>query len=98
MKMGFIGSGGVSSSVRRHRRLRRGGGETKMVFDTIGGGGEGRDGGSSVGVGVGVVGRGSKSTGGGGSRHWSIVVNATILLPISEGTFVGADNPLLARY
>jgi hypothetical protein len=45
-----------------------------------------------VGVGVGVGG------GGGGGRRRSIVVNATIFLPISEGTFVDANDPLLTRY
>ena len=59
-------------------------------------------GGSSVGVGVGVGGGGrgggSDGAGGGGGRHWSIIVNMTIFLPISKVTFVDANDPLLARY
>jgi hypothetical protein len=35
------------------RRLRLGGGEAKIAFNTSGGGGDGREGGSSVGVGGG---------------------------------------------
>ncbi len=49
-------------------------------------------GGSSIGVGVGI------GIGGGGGRRWLIVVNAMIFLPISDGTFVDADDPLLVRY
>ncbi len=47
-------------------------------------------GGSSVGVGVGV------GVGVCDGRRWLIVVNTTIFLPISEGEFINADNPLLA--
>jgi hypothetical protein len=35
---------------------------------------------------------------GGGGRCRSIIVNATIFLPISGGTFVDADDPLLTWY
>ena len=55
-------------------------------------------GGRSVGDGVGIGGRGSNGADNGGGSHRSIVVNATIFLPVSEGTFVDADYPLLVRY
>jgi hypothetical protein len=55
-------------------------------------------GGSSVGAGVGGSGRGGGGSGDGGGHRQSIVINATIFLPISESTFVDANNPLLARY
>jgi hypothetical protein len=42
-------------------------------------------------VGFGVDGGGGNGTGNGDGRCWSIVVNMTIFLPISEGTFVDAD-------
>ena len=48
------------------------------------------DGGSSAGAGGGGEGR--------GGRRWSIIVYSMIFLPILEGTFFDADNPLLARY
>ncbi|KAL3827349.1 hypothetical protein ACHAXA_003083 [Cyclostephanos tholiformis] len=35
---------------------------------------------------------------GGGGRYLRLIVNSTILLPISEGIFVDADDPLLERY
>ena len=79
----------------------------KMTFDTSGGGSNGGEGGSNVGVGVGidVVGGGGDGTGGGGGNgtgggddHRRLIVKATIFLPISEGTFVDTDDPLLARY
>ncbi len=75
----------------------------KMTFDTSGGGSNGGEGGSNVGVGVGidVVGGGGDGTGdgtGGGDDHRRSIVKATIFLPISEGTFVDTDDPLLARY
>ncbi len=60
--------------------------------------------GSSIGVGVGVgvvvgCGGGDGAGGGvGGGRHRSIIVNAKIFLPISEGTFVDANGPLLTQY
>ena len=54
MKTGFNGAGGIDgSSLRWRRRLRQGGGEVKMAFDVSGGGGNGREGGSSVGIAVG---------------------------------------------
>jgi hypothetical protein len=56
---------------------------------------EGRGG---SGVGVGGDEGGGDDAGGGGDRRLTIVVNATIFLPISEGAFVDADDPLLARY
>ena len=54
-------------------------------------GGDGGGGGSSVDVGVG----GRNGAGGGGGRHRLIIVNAMIFLPISEGVFLGVNNPLL---
>jgi hypothetical protein len=67
IKTGFDGAGGVSgSSVRWHRRLKQGGGEAKMAFDTCGGSGNGREGGSSICVGGGVGVDGSSVDGGGG--------------------------------
>jgi hypothetical protein len=54
MKTGFNGAGGVcGSSLQWRQRLRQGGGEVKMVFDASGGGGNGREGGSSVGIDLG---------------------------------------------
>ncbi len=47
--------------------------------------------GSSIGVGVGI------GIADGGSRRWLIVVNMMIFLPISDGTFVDADDPLLVQ-
>ena len=68
-----------------------------MAFDTSGGGSNvGEGGGGGVGVGIGVVGGSGNGTGDGDGRCWSIVVNTTIFLPISEGTFVDADDLLLA--
>jgi hypothetical protein len=59
--MGFNGAGGVGgSSLRRHGRLRQGGGEVKMAFDTR----RGRAASASM-SGVGVGG-GSGGSGGGG--------------------------------
>jgi hypothetical protein len=58
MKTGFnggvgLGGGvGVGGSIWRRRRLRQGGGQAKMAFDTSGGGGKGGRGGGSVGVDV----------------------------------------------
>jgi len=49
-------------------------------------------------VGVGVGGRGSYGAGDEGGRRWSIIVNATIFPPISEGTFIDTKDPLPARY
>ena len=40
----------------------------------------------------------SVGDGGRGGRRWSIVVNATLFLPISESMFADANDPLLARY
>ena len=40
---------------------------------------------------------GGGGSNGGGPGCRSIVVNATIFLPIPEGAFVDADNPLLTR-
>jgi hypothetical protein len=56
-------------------------------------GGDGREGGSSVGLGGGGIGGGGR-----GGCRWSIVVNATIFLPLLEDAFVNANNPHLARY
>ena len=69
MKTGFNGAGGIGgSSVRWHRRLRQGGGEAKVAFDTSGGGGDSGEGGSSIGICVGIRG-GATTTCGGGGRH-----------------------------
>ena len=65
-----------------------------MAFDISGGSGDGGDGESSISVGGG----GGDGAGGGSGRPWLIVVNAMIFLPISEGTFVDADDPLLLQY
>ena len=68
MKTGFNGAGGVTSrSVWRRQRLRQDGGKAKMAFGTSGGGGDGREGGSSIGVGVSV---GVGGVGGRGGRRW----------------------------
>ena len=56
-------------------------------------GGDGREGGSSVGLGGGGIGAGGR-----GGCRWSIVVNGTIFLPILEGAFIHANILLLARY
>ena len=96
---GVSGGGGGSGSVRQHQRLRQDNGEAKMVFDTSGGGGDSTDGGGAALVLVSVLaGGGGGSAGGGDGRCRSIVVNGTIFLPISKGTFVNANNPLLMRY
>jgi hypothetical protein len=61
-----------------------------MVFDTSSGGWRWQGGGSSVGLGSGGIGAGGR-----GGCRWSIVVNATIFLPILEGALVDANILLL---
>ena len=54
MKTRFNGAGGVGgSSVRWRQRLRQGSGKAKVAFDASGGGGDGRERGSSIDVGGG---------------------------------------------
>ena len=85
-----------------------------MAFDTSGGGGKGRRGGSSVGIDVdvsvgvsggvssgvsgGVGGGGGDSAGDRGGLCRSIGLNSAILLPISKDTFVDANDLLLPCY
>ena len=57
-------------------------------------GGNGREGGSSAGISD-RGGDGARSRGG---HCWTIVINLTIFLPITDGAFVDTNDPFLTWY